>query len=504
MQYGRRIITGFGLGLSLVCGCASPRHEPTTQPPIHENPTAPPHARLEPLPAVVPAQFVEASDVKSDNNHYPLDLATALQLAGSQNPLVSLAQEQIRHAEALEENADALWLPSIRGGVGWNRHEGTLQDTSGNVISSSRNSLYTGLGAGAVGAGSPVVPGVQANFHLADALYRPLAARQARTAREHAAAAVLNDTLLQVCQGYLELLRAEQDAVIAAETFENARKLAELTAQYAIAGQGLKSDAERMQVELSLRHNDLQKSEEAVAVASARLNESLSLEPGVQLQCLETVVTPWKLVSTEVPLTSLIEQGLCNRPELAERRALVYEAQQNLRREEMSPRLPHLAVGASYGGFGGGKSSSVDNFNDRVDLDAVAYWELRNLGFGDQAARRAAQAEVGMASLRQSATSDRVVREIAEAFAQVQARRRQIETARQAILSAQDSYQHNVVRIKNVQGLPIEVLQSIQALSAARREYLRSVIDFNTAQFALLRAVGWRLYQVDLSTTANP
>jgi hypothetical protein len=43
----------------------------------------------------------------------------------------------------------------------------------------------------------------------------------------------------------------------------------------------------------------------------------------------------------------------------------------------------------------------------------------------------------------------------------------------------------------------------IEALSAARREYLRAVIDFNSSQFALLRAVGWRLYQVDLNSASR-
>jgi outer membrane protein TolC len=39
--------------------------------------------------------------------------------------------------------------------------------------------------------------------------------------------------------------------------------------------------------------------------------------------------------------------------------------------------------------------------------------------------------------------------------------------------------------------LPIEVLQSLQALDQMRREYLRCVIDYNVAQFSLLRALGW-------------
>ncbi len=63
--------------------------------------------------------------------------------------------------------------------------------------------------------------------------------------------------------------------------------------------------------------------------------------------------------------------------------------------------------------------------------------------------------------------------------------------------AALSSYEQNLLRITNVQGLPLEALQSIQALAAARRDYLRAVTDFNIAQFALLRAVGWQIRNVD-------
>ncbi|MEZ6064787.1 MAG: hypothetical protein R3B90_03550 [Planctomycetaceae bacterium] len=62
---------------------------------------------------------------------------------------------------------------------------------------------------------------------------------------------------------------------------------------------------------------------------------------------------------------------------------------------------------------------------------------------------------------------------------------------RAAIAAAEASYSRNVERIRQGQGLPIEVLQSIQALATARREYLTAVMDFNESQFRLQRALGW-------------
>jgi hypothetical protein len=45
--------------------------------------------------------------------------------------------------------------------------------------------------------------------------------------------------------------------------------------------------------------------------------------------------------------------------------------------------------------------------------------------------------------------------------------------------------------VRDLKGLPIETLQSIQALDQARREYLRALVDYNTAQFRLQLALGW-------------
>jgi outer membrane protein TolC len=86
---------------------------------------------------------------------------------------------------------------------------------------------------------------------------------------------------------------------------------------------------------------------------------------------------------------------------------------------------------------------------------------------------------------------DRIAREVVEAHAQVQSRQRQLQIAEEGVQVALESYQHNRERIQDARGLPIEVLQSIQALTQARREYLRVVTDYNLAQFSLHRALGW-------------
>ena len=97
-----------------------------------------------------------------------------------------------------------------------------------------------------------MIPGLWANFHLADAIFQPLAARQRTAARSRAAIATRNDVLLEVSLAYLELLRALQDLRIAEDVRDNIKQLADLTGDYARSGQGLRSDAQRMHVELDV------------------------------------------------------------------------------------------------------------------------------------------------------------------------------------------------------------------------------------------------------------
>jgi len=443
----------------------------------------PPASGSEVLPLPKPEQI--------QGNRCPLDLGAALARVAGYNPQVAFAAARYREACARLEAARVLWLPSIRAGVSYNKHEGTLQEANGDVLDASRSALATGMGVGASGTGSPAVPGLLATFRLTDAIYQPLIAGNAAAAQREAARTTTQELLLETALAYLDLLAALQRQSIAEATLQNAQQLADLTAAFAASGQGQQSDADRARAELMLRKNDVTRAEEDVRVVSARLTELLHWDPTIVVQPEEPALAPIELVDQQVPLTELLARGLSCRPELAESRYLVAEAAQRYRRERTAPLLPSTLLGISYDGFGGGPGDDVANFRDRFDLDALAYWEVRNFGLGERAARNEARARCDQARFRQVQLMDQVAREVSQAHAQVQSRRGQIAEAERAVQAASESYRRNLERIRNGQGLPIEALQAIQALDAAWREYLRAVLSYDEAQFRLERALGW-------------
>jgi len=421
----------------------------------------------------------------------PIDLSTALMLTSGRSPQVAFAQARIEESRAQLDRAEALWLPSLRAGANYNKHEGRIQDVAGSIIETSRGSAYSGLGAGAVGAGSPSVPGVVAQFHVSDAVFQPKIAQQTIRARNANARATMNDDLLATALAHLQLLRATQEKAVTEVAVTQFEELERVTREFAAAGQGLEADHDRARAELAFRKNELLRANEAVQLASARLAQQVRWEYGVELQPAETSLFPVSLVDSSTPAQGLVAVGLSNRPEIAESRHLICEAVERLNRERYASLIPSVLLGVSYGGQTGGLGSRMENSGDRFDADAMAYWELRQLGFGEQAAQREARSRIVQTRTKQIALMDHVAREIVESHAQVQSRSQQIVTAEESVSAAQDSFRRNWERIQNGQGLPIEVLQSIQALTIAQREYVRTIADHNAAQFTLHRSLGW-------------
>jgi outer membrane protein TolC len=445
------------------------------------------------LPAPNDPEPVSAEPVVTDPSLPVRDVTMANILASvaGRNPEVGFANQRYAEAYAKLIAARALWLPSINAGLGWNNHAGPLQASNGSVSEVSRSSLTSGLGVQTIGAGSPVVPGLFANFHSAEAIFQPRIANQAAAARDAAVRTTINDLLLETALAYLELLRAHQSRAIAIDIRDHAEQLATATADFARSGAGNEADADRAATELSIRQNEVVQADEDIQVASARVVELLNDDPRFVLAPLEPAIAPVELVPLETPLQELLPTGLRRRPELAEARHLVGEAVQRMKMEKFSPWLPNVLMGTSYAAFGGGEGSQIDNTAGRFDLDAITYWQVRGLGVGEYAARREAQSQYDQNRMQQIRAMNRVSREIVEAHAQVLARHRQIAIAEQAVQRATHSFERNWLRVRDLEGLPIETLQSIQALDQARREYLRALIDYNAAQFQLQRALGW-------------
>jgi len=442
-------------------------------------------------PAIPADRIIQSPNTATD---YPIDLTTTLRLAGANHLQVAIAAERIREARARLDQANVLWVPSVNVGVGYNRHDGPIQDTNGNVIDVSRQSLYFG-GGPTVGA-SPLSGGASGPARLfvdlstADILFEPLAARQNVQVAQRARQVAENNNVLQVGLVYQELVRAHLQIGIADEAIRNAEELLDLTHKFEDAGKGLAADTQRARTELQQRLYQRSKAQESVAIYSAELVRLLRLDRSTRLIPIDSQPLPLEFVSVELPIEELIGQGLSQRPELAEHRVRVAETMTRIEQEKWRPWLPHLFLGYGGAGFGGGSNSDLQNFGVRGDLDALAIWQVRNMGLGNSAIQREKGSQHRQAHLQFEWIRDQVIAEVAQAYSKSLYRKEQIEYAEQQIVAAADALPLNLKGIRDGVIRPIEAQQAIASLAGARSLYLSSVIDFNQAQLELVRALG--------------
>jgi len=423
----------------------------------------------------------------------PIDLNTALHLAGVQNPDLLIARQRVVEAEALRQLAALQFLPSINLGMNYDTHTGVVQQSNGNILSVNRSAVYVGAGSNAVAAGSVNIPGVVLTGNPATMAYAYLASKQVERQREFASVAIRNQAFLQTTLAYCGLLRSEGNRAVALQVREDARRVANLTAAYAAAGQGRKADADRAATELAKREADFQATEGDVLTASARLCEVLNLDPSIRLHPTDAWVTPHPIVPDPIPVRELIALALLQRPELAERRAAIRESLLMLGSAKVLPFSPNVLVGFSAGGMGGGSNlvrPVFGGFGGRTDFDVFAYWTIQNLGVGNAALINLARSRVGIARYQEVAVLDRVRAEVAEAYARTHARYAQIGTTEQAVRTGNEGFKADLVRLEGTVGLPIELLDSMRLLARARYEYLGAIVDYNEAQFALYVALG--------------
>jgi outer membrane protein TolC len=461
---------------------------------------------VEPLP--MPREREALAPVASilNTESKPIDLPSALRLAGVQNQEILLARERVVEAVAIRQLAAAQFLPSINLGSNFDLHNGVLQQANGNILRVDRDSLYVGLGANAVGAGTVTIPGIVWAGNVSETIYAALISKQVVRQQEFAGQAVRNEVLLRVAAGYMELLRAEGHWAITLKGRDEAREVARVTSEFAKAGQGRQADADRALTEWEQRNSEVLQAEGDMLTASARLCRLLGLDPSVRLQSVDSHVVPMAIVPPPVPLPELLAMALAQRPELQERRAAIRAALLELRATKVLPFSPNMIVGYSTGTFGGGSDLAAQgipqpgggvlvqprfgSFASRQDFDAVLFWSLRNLGVGNVALVRRAQSEVRTQNLREVEVLDRIGAEVAAANARAHARYAQIETAERAVQSSQKGFNGDFTRTRGLVGLPIEVLDSLRLLNRSRFAYLDAIVGYNLAQFELYVALG--------------
>lgn len=424
----------------------------------------------------------------------PIDLGAALGMAGGNAWTIQLARQKTVEAHAELDRAKAIWIPDLQIGVGWNKHEGRIQATEGTVIETSRNSVF--FGGGAKVGNAPVAGGsggpfrLAADLALAEAYFGPKIARRYYQAERFGISVAKNQAMLKAGTAYIDLLEAAGQVADAQAAIAAADELVNLTEKFEEAGAGALADVDRAVTERARLQQDLQNATRRYRVRSAVLARRLRLDPTELLQPADQFLVPISLASQDGDPLGQIAMAMSERPEICEQLQRISALCIESRKEAVAPWIPNVTMASSAGTFGGGMGSNYTNQGGRGDLDLQAVWELENMGYGVAAKRKRVASRLSQQRILLADLRDEIRNEVVQANENVANYSAQIQSTESALSYAESSYQRNLLRVRNAEGLPIELLQAINARAAGLRARTAAVAAYNRSQIELLYAMG--------------
>ena len=408
----------------------------------------------------------------------PIDLPTALRLAGARNLDVQIARERLREAEANRTSALEQFFPWIAPGIGYHRRDGMAQAVPSGIISDAHFQSY------AVGAS------LTAQVNLGDAIYQSLAARQHVTASDQALETQRQDTILAAARGFFELARAKALVEIARQAQETSQDYEQQLHRAVGLGIAFKGDELRVRTQTRSYQIAARQALERQRIAAAELARVLHLDSRVDLVPQGAELVALTLVQTNAPLQALIEQALSARPELKQSAALLLAAKAEKNGALYGPLIPSLGVQAFGGGLGGGPDSGASNFGAEGDYLVGATWRIGGGGLFDPGRTRATKARLTATELAQTQLKDTVTTEVVTSLTRVQSLNDQIALAEQKLASADETLRLTRERKQFGVGVVLEDIQAQQDLTRARADYVTAIAEYNKAEYGLSRALG--------------
>lgn len=406
---------------------------------------------------------------------HPVDLPTALRLAGAQNLDVALARARLAEARAQQESTRLQFFPWLSPGVLYRRHDGATQDTEGEIVGVSKQNYAPGAA-------------IAVQLDLGEAIYRNLAAHQLVRAADFALARQRLESTLAAAHDYFDLAWAQAAVGIAHQAVSLATNYEAQVTGAVDAGVAFKGDLLRIRVRVERTRLALRRALELEQAASARLAQTLHLDPAVRLEAEVRDLAPLSLVDPQRTLPELVQQALATHPILAQAGAFTEAARHAKNGAVYGPLIPTMGAQAFAGALGGGKNGDRGSFGDQQDYFFGLSWRLGPGGLFDPGRKHAAQARLQSAELTELKTRDELARFVVEAYAAVQSAQDRLATARRALAAAEEGLRLTQQRKEFGVGIVLENIQAEEDLTRARQDYTAAIADFNKAQFSLATA----------------
>jgi outer membrane protein TolC len=419
-----------------------------------------------------------AAATEQTNKVFPIDLPTALRLAGAQNLDVRIARERLKEAEADRSSAVEKFFPWISPGIGYHRRDGVAQAVPSGTISDAHFQSYS--------PGATLI----AQIDLGDAIYKSLAAKQFVTASDQALETQRQDTILSAAQGYFELARAKALVEVVTDTLKTSQDYQQQLHEAVASGIAFKGDELRVQTQTKNYQIDLRQAVEQQRVAAVNLARILHLDSRVELVPQDSGLTRLTLIEPGTAMDPLVERALESRPELKQSRALILAARDSKKGTVYGPLIPSIGAQIFGGGLGGGPDGGPSTLGAEGDYLVGMSWRIGPGGLFDSGRVRASKARLAATELADAKLRDDITSQVVSGLTRLQSLSDQIVLAEGNLASASETLRLTRERKQFGVGVVLEEIQAEQELERARSKYVSALAEFNKAQYGLSRAVG--------------
>jgi outer membrane protein len=298
---------------------------------------------------------------------------------------------------------------------------------------------------------------------------------------------VKRDIVLQVREGYFNILRAEKFLGVAQQQVKQFEAQLEVTKAFFEVGIVAKNDVLQAEVRLANARQGLVKAENDLAVAKSYFNTLLRREITAPLNVVDILeYKPFVLLPEEC-----IEEALQKRHEIKTAELNIDQTKESVKIAR-SGFFPTINLTGGYNRLSEELGLMGDLRSERWTVQALAtftLWDWRKTAYKvGESKVKVTQAEDSKVQLVEGVTL-----EVKQDYLNMLQSEKNIGVAEKAIEQAEENLRMNEERYKYQVATATDVLDAVTLLAQAKTNYYGALSDFNIAKARLERAMG-RMY----------
>ena len=432
-----------------------------------------------------------------------LDLKECIEIAKKQNFDIILTESNINAATANLTNAFGNYLPSLRLSSGFNRSSFQIQRTIP-VIDPKTDQIVidpiTGLPQTSLAWDYVVAQtynlGLNANYTIFDGFNRESSFSKAQKGVDRAilnTEQIINDVIINVYRNYIDVIKKYQIVKLRRQNIEEGKKTLErIDAQFK-AGASQKGDVYAQEAELGNREIALIQAENDLAIAKAKLQSVMGIDPNGEYEYVESSL-PSEVSESEIKNFENEIGDIDNIVEIAKKNRADYEAsniQMFLAEESISQAKSsyYPTVAASAGWNWANQDISDFNKNGRINFGvSMSLPIFQNFSINNNVQQNRLQYEQAKNQFLKFEQDLKTV--LKTSLLNLQAAEKQLSITERTLKSAELNYQSASERFAIGGANIVELIAANTQFITTKINRINSIYNYVLAQKEILYGIG--------------